>query len=288
MNETTAAVIDEPTARGGRARPGRGEGGDSYDNLEPWFDKLAALAPDDPRREELRAEIVHLGLPLAEHIARRFNGRGEVFDDLLQIARVGLVQAVDRFDVTRGSSFLSFAVPTIMGEVRRHFRDHTWAVRVPRGTKELHLRVGPASEALYQRLGRVPTAREIAAELGVGLTDVTQALIAGNAHTSNSLDAAVRDHDDETSPPAVLTRLGRDEPCYELLEDAITVRPLIEQLPRRERQILVWRFFGGLTQNQIATRLGVSQMQVSRILARTLNSLREQALADSVDLLAAA
>lgn len=279
MNETTAVATDTPAARR-NARPGRARGGDSYDNLEPWFDKLAGLEPDDPRCQEIRTEIVHLGLPLADHIARRFSGRGEAFDDLLQIARMGLVQAVDRFDVSRGSSFLSFAVPTIMGEVRRHFRDHTWAVRVPRGTKELHLRIGPASEVLFQRLGRTPTAREIAAELGAELTEVTQALIAGNGHTSNSLDAAVREHDDDTPPPAVLTKLGTEEPCFGLLEDAMAVRPLIEQLPRRERQILVWRYFGTMTQNQIAQRLGISQMQVSRILSKTLATLREQALAE--------
>ncbi|MFD4404812.1 RNA polymerase sigma factor SigF [Nocardia sp. NPDC058499] len=279
MNETTAVTIDKPAVRR-NPRPGRVRGGDSYDNLEPWFDKLAGLESDDPRRQEIRTEIVHLGLPLADHIARRFSGRGEAFDDLLQIARMGLVQAVDRFDVSRGSSFLSFAVPTIMGEVRRHFRDHTWAVRVPRGTKELHLRIGPASEVLFQRLGRTPTAREIAAELGAELTEVTQALIAGNGHTSNSLDAAVREHDDDTPPPAVLTKLGTEEPCFGLLEDAMAVRPLIEQLPRRERQILVWRYFGAMTQNQIAQRLGISQMQVSRILGKTLETLREQALAE--------
>ncbi|MBF6347705.1 MULTISPECIES: RNA polymerase sigma factor SigF [Nocardia] len=280
MNETTAVTTDKLAAASRTARPGRTRGGDSYDNLEPWFDKLAGLEPGDPHRQEIRTEIVHLGLPLADHIARRFSGRGETFDDLLQIARMGLVQAVDRFDVSRGSSFLSFAVPTIMGEVRRHFRDHTWDVRVPRGTKELHLRIGPASEALFQRLGRTPTAREIAAELDVELTEVTQALIAGNGHTSNSLDAAVREHDDETPPPAVLTRLGTEEPCYRLLEDAMAVRPLIEQLPRRERQVLVWRYFGSMTQNQIAERLGISQMQVSRILTKTLKTLREQALAE--------
>ncbi|NKY31705.1 RNA polymerase sigma factor SigF [Nocardia speluncae] len=280
MNEPTAATIDTPAAARRTARPGRAPGGDSYDNLEPCFDELARLDHDDPRRPEIRTEIVHRGLPLADHIARRFSGRGEAFDDLLQIARMGLVQAVDRFDTSRGSSFLSFAVPTIMGEVRRHFRDHTWAVRVPRGTKELHLRIGPASEALFQRLGRPPTARDLAAELGAELTEVTQALIAGNGHTSNSLDAAVREHDDETPPPAVLTRLGTEEPCYGLLEDAMAVRPLIEQLPRRERQILVWRYFGSMTQNQIAQRLGISQMQVSRILTKTLKNLREQALAE--------
>ncbi|WUI35302.1 RNA polymerase sigma factor SigF [Nocardia sp. NBC_00416] len=248
--------------------------------MEPLFTELAALEPDDLRRREVREQIVHRCLPLAEHIARRFAGRGETFDDLLQIARLGLVQAVDRFDQSRGSSFLSFAIPTIMGEVRRHFRDHTWAVRVPRSTKELHLRIGPATEALYQRIGRMPTAREIAAELDVELTDVTRALIAGNGHTSNSLDATANDQDDDTSPPAVLARLGSVEPCYQLLEDAMTLRPLIEKLPQRERQVLVWRFFGNMTQVQIAERLDISQMQVSRILAKTLRTLREQALGD--------
>ncbi|WP_459546781.1 RNA polymerase sigma factor SigF [Nocardia sp. X0981] len=263
------------------SRPGRTDGaGDSYDNIEPWFEKLAALDPADPHRRELREHIVHLCLPLADHIARRFAGRGETFDDLLQIARLGLLQAVDRFDPERGASFLSFAVPTVMGEIRRHFRDHTWAVRVPRSAKELHLRIGPATEVLSQRLGRVPTAREIAAELDVELTEVTRALVAGNGHTSNSLDAAVQDSDDESRSPAVLARLGSEERCYELLEDAMAVRPLIEELPQRERQVLVWRFFGGMTQVQIAERLGVSQMQVSRILSRTLKSLREQALAE--------
>ncbi|WP_327152260.1 RNA polymerase sigma factor SigF [Nocardia sp. NBC_01329] len=266
------------------ARTGHAPGdGDSYDNIEPLFADLGALAPEDPRRRALREQIVHRCLPLAEHIARRFAGRGESFDDLLQISRLGLVQAVDRFDQERGSSFLSFAIPTIMGEVRRHFRDHTWAVRVPRGTKELHQRIGPATETLYQRLGRMPTAREIATELGADLTDVTRALIAGNAHTSKSLDAGTDDQDNETSPPAVLARLGGEDPCYRLLEDAMTMRPLIAELPQRERQILVWRYFANMTQVEIAERLDISQMQVSRILAKTLRTLREQALAEPED-----
>lgn len=133
--------------------------GDSYDNIEPLFEKVAALDSEDPRREALRDELIERCLPLAEHIARRFAGRGEAFDDLLQVARLGLVHATDRFDIDRGSSFLSFAVPTIMGEVRRHFRDNTWAVRVPRRVKEIQLTIGPAVEALAQRLGRIPKAR---------------------------------------------------------------------------------------------------------------------------------
>ncbi|MFI6866542.1 RNA polymerase sigma factor SigF [Nocardia sp. NPDC050406] len=255
--------------------------GDSYDNLEPWFGRLAALAEDDPKRAELREEIVRRGLPLAEHIARRFARRGEEFDDLVQTARVGLMHAVDRFDPTHGAQFLSFAIPTIMGEVRRHFRDRTWAVRVSRGIKETHARLGPATEVLAQRLHRMPTARELAAELEVEVTEVTRAMIAANCHDTDSLDVAAADEDSGTYP--LVERLGADDPCYHLLEDSMAVRPLIAQLPQRERQILIWRYFGSMTQSQIADRLGISQMQVSRILSRTLTMLRDQALAEPAE-----
>ncbi|MBL1077265.1 RNA polymerase sigma factor SigF [Nocardia sp. 2] len=253
---------------------------DAYDDIEPWFEKLAALAPDDPHRAQLREEIIGTCLPLAEHIARRFAGRGEDLADLQQIATVGLVLAVDRFDVTRGSTFVSFAVPTVMGEVRRHFRDHTWAVRVPRRTKEIQLTIGPAVEKLTQQLQRMPTAREIADELDVDLLEVTRALIAGNAYKADSLDSATRG-DGEYASSAVMASLGAEEPCYRLLEDAMVVRPLIAALPARERKVLIMRFYQHMTQNQIADRLGVSQMQVSRILAATLAKLRKQALGEA-------
>ncbi|AFU03104.1 SigB/SigF/SigG family RNA polymerase sigma factor [Nocardia brasiliensis] len=253
--------------------------GDSYENIEPLFEKIAALAEDDPRREPLRAELIERCLPLAEHIARRFAGRGENFDDLLQVARLGLVQAADRFDVERGSSFLSFAVPTIMGEVRRHFRDNTWSVRVPRRTKEIQLTIGVTVEALSQRLGRMPRAREIAAELEVDVVEVTQALIAGNAYQSASIDAVAGD-DVENAPLPLLESLGAEEPSYHLVEDYLAVRPLIEELPERERRVLIMRFFESKTQSQIADVLGVSQMHVSRILSKTLQQLRDDALRD--------
>ncbi|WP_069162829.1 RNA polymerase sigma factor SigF [Nocardia altamirensis] len=253
--------------------------GDSYDNIEPLFEKIAALAEGDPRRETMREELIGRCLPLAEHIARKFSGRGENFDDLLQVARLGLVQAADRFDVTRGSSFLSFAVPTIMGEVRRHFRDNTWSVRVPRRTKEIQLSIGATVERLSQRLGRMPRASEIAEELEVDLVEVTQALIAGNAYQSSSLDAVAGD-DIENAPLPLLESLGAEEHSYHLVEDYLAVRPLIEELPARERQVLILRFFESKTQTQIAEVLGVSQMHVSRILSNTLNQLREQALRD--------
>lgn len=259
----------------------RARAGDGYENTEPLFEALAALGPDaEARRQALRAELIARCLPLAEHIARKFSGRGENFDDLLQVARLGLVQAVDRFDVSRGSSFLSFAVPTIMGEVRRHFRDNTWSVRVPRRTKEIQLSIGATVEQLSQRLGRMPRAREIAEELGVDVVEVTQALIAGNAYQSSSLDAVQAEGDSDNAPLPLLNSLGAEEHSYHLVEDFMAVRPLIEKLPERERQVLVMRFFENQTQSQIAERLGVSQMHVSRILAKTLNSLRQEALRD--------
>ncbi|WP_227983536.1 RNA polymerase sigma factor SigF [Nocardia spumae] len=268
-------MTDEPIAR--NAETAARHGANSYDDIEPWFDKLAALDAADPHRESVRAEIIELCLPLAEHIARRFSGRGELFDDLHQVARLGLVLAVDRFDPARGNSFLSFAVPTVMGEVRRHFRDYTWSTRVPRATKELWLRIGPMTEQFAHEHGRMPTAGELSEALGVDDREIVQAMIAGNAYQPNSIDAVV-DPDDG----AILEKLGAEERCYRLTEDAMAVRPLIDALPTRERRILVMRFFESKTQSQIAKKLDISQMHVSRILTRTLAGIRRQALCDSL------
>ncbi|WP_067700431.1 RNA polymerase sigma factor SigF [Nocardia jejuensis] len=250
-----------------------------YENIEPLLHELAiAVESDDPQREALRERIIERCLPLADHIARKFSGRGESFDDLQQVARVGLVQAVDRFDVSHGAPFLAFAVPTVMGEVRRHFRDFTWAVRVPRRVKETQLRLGGTIETLAQRLGRMPRASEIAAELEVDLVEITQALIAANAYQSSSLDAVL--DDGENTPIPLLSALGRTEPSYELLEQSLAVGPHLADLPERERRVLTMRFFESRTQKQIAEDLGISQMHVSRILTKTLTKLREAALAD--------
>ncbi|WP_157121068.1 RNA polymerase sigma factor SigF [Nocardia miyunensis] len=243
------------------------------------FTELAALSPDDPQRQRLREEIIARCLPVAEHIARKFTGRGENFEDLLQVARVGLVVAVDRFDPDFGSTFLGYAVPTVMGEVRRYFRDHAWAVRVPRRLKEIQGKLGPASDALTQRLGRVPRAREIAAELGVDLAEVTQALVARNAYQTSSLDG--NDSDDGTSTARTpLDTLGAEEPEFEVIESYLAVAPLLDALPDRERRVLTMRFYGSMSQQEIADQLGCSQMQVSRILSKTLKTLRDQALPD--------
>ncbi|MBF6263988.1 RNA polymerase sigma factor SigF [Nocardia farcinica] len=260
---------------GGSTRAAAG----GYQDLEPHFVELRALAEDDPRRRALREELIERCLLLAEHIARKFSGRGENFEDLLQIARVGMVAAVDRFDPTQGAPFLGFAVPTIMGEVRRHFRDHTWSVRVPRRLKELQATLNPAIETLTQRLGRMPKARELAEELGVDIAEVTQALVARNAYQTSSIDGSSGD-DGESSAPALADTLGAEDPEFGTVENYLAVKPLIAALPEREQRVLVMRFFHSMSQEQIAQQIGCSQMQVSRILSRTLKSLREQALRD--------
>ncbi len=254
-------------------------GRDSYDHIEPLLTELAGLAPSDRRRNNLRNTAIRRCLPLADNIARRFTGRGESLDDLRQVARLGLVHAVDRFDHTHGAPFLAFAIPTIMGEVRRHFRDHTWAVRVPRRVKEIHQQLGPTTEALTHRFGRPPKAREIAEELGVDTTEVTQAMIAHNAYRTAPIEP-ITDDENPGVPEALLAVLGADEPEYGVVEDYLSVRPLIAALPEQDRRALVLRFFEFRTQRQIAAQLGVSQMQVSRILSRTLDTLRERALHD--------
>ncbi len=255
---------DEQSHTEGREHSG------GYEDLAPLFNTLAELAPDDPKRAVVREEIITRCLPLAEHIARRFVGRGEARDDLVQVARLGLLNAIDRFDTSRGTEFVAFAVPTIMGEVRRHFRDSSWAVRVPRRLKELHLSISQASGKLAQRLGRAPTPSELATELGLAAEDVWDGLLAGNAYQSVSMDAA---YDDEGTLPLAET-VGSDDAELENVEYHESLQPLLAGLPERERRVLILRFFGNMTQTQIAERVGISQMHVSRLLARTLEFLR--------------
>lgn len=228
---------------------------------------------DSVGRDRAREEIVRRCMPLAEHIAKRFDGRGEPRDDIAQVARLGLVNAVNRFDVECGSDFVSFAVPTIMGEIRRHFRDNSWAVKVPRRLKELHLQLGSATAEMSQRLGRAPTPSELAAELDLDREEVVEALIAGSGYNTLSMDSG-GSGDDET-PPLTET-LGSYDANLDRIENHEALRPLLQQLPERERTVVVLRFFESLTQSQIAERVGVSQMHVSRLLARTLSRLRNE------------
>lgn len=236
------------------------------------FRGLAKLEVDSAEFRRHRERIIERCLPLADHIARRFDGRGESRDDLVQVARVGLVNAVNRYDVDTGSDFVSFAVPTIMGEVRRHFRDNSWSVKVPRRLKELHLRLGTATSELSQKLGRAPTASELAAELEMDRQEVVEGLVAGSSYNTLSIDSGGGDED----APAILDTLGDVDLSLDQIENREALRPLLAELPERERMVLLLRFFENLTQTQIADRVGISQMHVSRLLAKSLARLREQ------------
>ncbi|MGH3915581.1 MAG: RNA polymerase sigma factor SigF [Pseudonocardiaceae bacterium] len=244
-----------------------------YRYLAPLFIELAALDPAHPQRARLRERLVSEHLPLAHNIARRFGHRGEPQDDLKQVATVGLIHAVDRFEPDRGSDFLSFAIPTITGELRRHFRDHAWALRVPRRLKDLHVALGSAMSELSQRHGRAPTASELAEHLDLPREEVLEGLEAAGAYRSSSLDSLL---DTDGSGAALQDVIGAADAELERVEFRTALAPVLEGLPERERTILKLRFFAGMTQSQIAQQVGLSQMHVSRLLSRTLARLRHE------------
>jgi RNA polymerase sigma-B factor len=229
--------------------------------------ELFATLPDPRAREEL-ARVFQ---PLAEYLARRFYGRGELLDDLVQVANLGLLKAIDRFDLSRGVKFSTYATATIVGELKRHFRDKGWALRVPRRLQEAGMKVGRTVTELYQDLGRAPTVSEIGERTGLSEDEVLEAMETAHAYSTTSLDAPT-DEEGTTS----LDKLGDEEEAYELLEGWTSVAPAIRELPSRERTILYLRFFRGLTQTQIAEEMGISQMHVSRLLSRTLRALRRR------------
>jgi len=247
-----------------------------YDDVTDMFRELLTLEAQSSEYIRLRALIIERCLPLADHIARRFRNRGEPIDDLVQVARMGLIQAVNRFDVDNGADFLAFAVPTMMGEVRRYFRDHGWSIKVPRRMKELGPQLNRARGELVQRLGRAPTASEIATHLGIDREEVVQAQIASSAYSTISSDAPAFGDSGDDDGRAVGSTFGDLDANLEKVLDVETVRPLLAALPERHQTVLLLRFFENMTQTQIAERLGISQMHVSRLLARALATLREQ------------
>jgi RNA polymerase sigma-B factor len=223
--------------------------------------------------QRAREELVERFLPLARNLARRYAGAREPFDDLLQVASLGLVKAIDRFDVDRGAAFSSFAVPTILGELKRYFRDLGWSVHVPRGAQEQALKVQEAQERLTNKTGRPPTIHELAQYLELEVEDVLEALETAAAHHSASLDAPREDRDDESG--SLVDVFGQEDRRYELVEETTTISAAAQELSARERRVLALRFAGDMTQTQIAQEIGVSQMQVSRILRRALSRLRD-------------
>jgi RNA polymerase sigma-B factor len=233
---------------------------------DPEVLALFAERDSDPRaREALVARFE----PLAEYLARRFAGRGEPIEDLTQVASVGLLSAIDRFDAGREVRFTTFAAATIVGELKRHLRDKAWAVRVPRRLQELGLEAGRAIPLLTQELGRAPTVKEIGERVGSTPDEVLEAMDAMHAYAADSLDTPARDDD-----VARVHTMGEEDASLELVEAWSALAPAVADLPERERRVLYLRFFRGMTQSEIAELIGVSQMHVSRILAQTLERLR--------------
>jgi RNA polymerase sigma-B factor len=241
------------------------------------FAEMAALPEGAPERAAIRDSLVETHLPLVEYLARRFRNRGELHDDLVQVATIGLIKSVDRFDLGRGVEFSTYATPTIVGEIKRHFRDKGWAIRVPRRLQELKLSLAKATSELSQKNGRSPTVAELATHLGMTQDEVLEGLESANAYSTVSLDTPDSGDSDAL---AVADTLGVIDDALEGVEYRESLKPLLDQLPPREKRILLLRFFGNLTQSQIATELGISQMHVSRLLARTLAQLREGLLVE--------
>ncbi len=222
-----------------------------------------------------REQVVQRFLPLARQLARRYAGAGEPLEDLVQVASLGLVKAVDRFDPAREVAFSSFAVPTILGELKRHFRDKGWSVRVPRDLQELALRLDRTQEDLGRELGRAPTTAEVAKRLSVSEEDILEAREAAHAYRAVSLDRPRTD--DDEGGPAVADAMGGDDPGFRRAEDAATVDQLLRVLAPREREVLRLRFSEDLTQQEIGDRIGVSQMHVSRLIRQAITRLGEAA-----------
>ena len=224
----------------------------------------------EAERAQLRSDLVELHLPLAEYLARRFGNRGEPHEDLVQVATIGLIKAIDRFDLERGVAFSTYATPTIVGEIKRHFRDRGWTIRVPRRLQEIQAVINQAVSDLGQELGRSPTVSELATRVGMSEEEILEGLESANAYSPLSLDAP----DPSGELGAVIDQLGDYDDALDAVIDRETVKPLLDRLDARAKRILLLRFFRNMTQSQIADELGISQMHVSRLLSRTLADLR--------------
>ncbi|MXM65427.1 SigB/SigF/SigG family RNA polymerase sigma factor [Streptomyces sp. HUCO-GS316] len=241
------------------------------------FERLARL-PEGPERKALRDELIRLWLPMAERIAIRFRGRGESVEDLYQVAALGLVKAVDHYDPARGTAFEAYAVPTVTGEIKRHFRDHLWSLHVPRRVQDLRNRVRQAEKELSQTIpGRPPTVAEIAAYARMSEDEVRTGTEALECFSALSLEAEMPG----TDGYALTDAIGGPDPRFDVVVDRVAVTPCLEALPERERTILYLRFFRGMTQSGIAEQLGISQMHVSRLLSSCFDRLREEVLAEA-------
>jgi RNA polymerase sigma-B factor len=257
--------------REGSLVPARGKGKDESEKLDQFLLRRYHIYGDRQARDKL----ITMYLPLVRSLARRYSSRGEHFDDLVQVGSIGLIKAIDRFDLSRGVELTTYATPNIIGEIKRYFRDKGWSVRVPRGLQELNIRLNKIIDQLVMKLQRAPTVNEIAEAANATPEEVLEALETSQAYNSVSLQASPNGEsgEDETG---LIDYMGVDEEAYDAMEDRTMLAPGFAKLDKRERYILHLRFFEGLTQSQIAARVGISQMHVSRLIRRSLEKLREE------------
>ncbi|MER5197305.1 RNA polymerase sigma factor SigF [Streptomyces sp. NPDC002755] len=267
-DRTTAALPDVP-------EPGKMAPKDARSLSKLFFAKLAVLEEGTPEHQYARNTLIEMNMSLVRFAAGRFRNRGgaDGMEDIVQVGVIGLIKAIDRFEISREVEFTSFAIPYIVGEIKRFFRDTSWSVHVPRRLQEARVQLAKATEELQSRMGRTPTVNELAKLMDLTEEEVIEARIASNGYNSASLDATIGGGPDGET--ALADFIGSDDAAMELVEDFHTLAPLLTQLDERERLILHWRFVEELTQAQIGERLGCSQMHVSRLLSGTLKRLRK-------------
>jgi RNA polymerase sigma-B factor len=275
------------TAREGPSADREGRGKADSEKLDQyllrvyhgWKDSDDPAVQDDPEKRRrataARQQLITMYLPLVRSLARRYASRGEHFDDLVQVGAIGLIKAIDRFDLERGVELTTYATPNIVGEIKRYFRDKGWSVRVPRGLQELNIRLNKVIDELVPKLQRSPTISELAEAANATPEEVLEALETSQAYNSVSLQASPSGESGEEDA-GLIDYLGSEEGAYDTMEDRATLAPGFAGLDKRERYILHLRFFEGLTQSQIAERVGISQMHVSRLIRRSLEKLREE------------
>ncbi|MGW5210311.1 RNA polymerase sigma factor SigF [Streptomyces sp. NPDC004051] len=250
--------------------PAKRRGADTRALTQVLFTQLKDLEPGTPEHTRVRTALIEANLPLVRYAAARFRSRNEPMEDVVQVGTIGLINAIDRFDPERGVQFPTFAMPTVIGEIKRYFRDNVRTVHVPRRLHELWVQVNSATEDLTTAFGRSPTTAEIAERLRISEEDVLSCIEAGRSYHAASLEAA----QEGDGLPGLLDRLGYEDPALDGVEHRDLVRHLLVQLPEREQRILLLRYYSNLTQSQISVELGVSQMHVSRLLARSFQRLR--------------
>ncbi|MGW2742407.1 RNA polymerase sigma factor SigF [Streptomyces sp. NPDC001450] len=256
------------------AEPSRVAPKDAREMSKLFFDQLAVLEEGTPEYQYARNTLIEMNMSLVRYAAGRFRSRGpEEMEDIVQVGMIGLIKAIDRFELSRQVEFTSFAVPYIVGEIKRFFRDTSWAVHVPRRLQEARVQLAHAHEELRSRLGRTPTTKELSELMSLPENEVVEAQLASNGYKSASLDAAINSSDDGEA--ALADFIGSEDAALGLVEDFQTLAPMVAELAERDRKIIHWRFVEELTQAQIGERLGVSQMHVSRLISRLLARLRE-------------